>query len=241
MPGSAQKIKAGLGAKSYISKFIGARKYRRAASNAYRYAKVTFTRDLSYCISSYYYFCHSLNQTEAGNQQSLVGFAFALVIIRELDTGQGLEDIYERVIRTAKSLYRCSFSCKDAFPSPEMKEKLAKFVWNEACAREGANPQLMLREDKEAGLFLPHSARIHTNFQFVFNSMELVTDIRKNIKHAVESLYEFDTSRAPDNISRNATRVRALLIDTKFVYRVRLIYHHLRPTEHRHGITGTRH
>ena len=73
--------------------------------------------------------------------------------IRELDSAQGSDDIYGRVIRTARSLYRCSFSCKDAFPLPEMKENLAKFVWNEACAREGANPQQLLYEEKEAGLF----------------------------------------------------------------------------------------
>lgn len=76
--------------------------------------------------------------------------------ILKLDSAQGSEDIYGRVIKTARSLYRCSLSCKDAFPSPDMKEKLAKIVWNEACTREGAHPHLLLRQDKEASLLFCH-------------------------------------------------------------------------------------
>jgi hypothetical protein len=63
--------------------------------------------------------------------------------------------------------------------------------------------------------------------------MELLTDMKSKIKHAVDSLYEFDTSRAPDSISRNVSRAQALLAKTTFVYRVRLIASHLQPTEYR--------
>ena len=52
---------------------------------------------------------------------------------------------------TARSLYRCYLSCKDAFPGAYLKEELGKAVWKEACAREGADPNLYHR-DKEVRL-----------------------------------------------------------------------------------------
>jgi hypothetical protein len=59
--------------------------------------------------------------------------------------------------------------------------------------------------------------------------------MKTRIKHAVDSSYEFDTSRAPESISRNVRRAQALLAKTTFIYRVRLIIaSHLHPTEHRH-------
>ncbi len=59
--------------------------------------------------------------------------------------------------------------------------------------------------------FLSHVARLHSGFQFTCSSMKFLTDIKKKIKPDVDSLYEFDTSRAPDSIGRNARRARALL------------------------------
>jgi hypothetical protein len=64
--------------------------------------------------------------------------------------------------------------------------------------------------------------------------MKLLNDMKTNIKSAVESSYEFDTSRASESISRNASRAQALLAETTFIYRVYLILFHLNPTEHRH-------
>ena len=63
--------------------------------------------------------------------------------------------------------------------------------------------------------------------------MKLLTDMKTKIKHAVASSYEFDTSRAPDSIGRNASRAQALLDKATFIYRVRLIASHLQSTEHR--------
>jgi len=58
------------------------------------------------------------------------------------------------------------------------------------------------------------------DFQFVYSSMRLLADIKMKIKHAVESSYEFDTSQAPDSISRNSSLAQALLSEKKaFVYR----------------------
>jgi hypothetical protein len=47
--------------------------------------------------------------------------------------------------------------------------------------------------------------------------------MKTKIKHAVEYSYDFDTSQAPDTITRNIRRARALLAETTFIYRVRLI------------------
>jgi hypothetical protein len=71
--------------------------------------------------------------------------------------GHGLEDIYSRVLRTARALHRCKLSCKVAFPSSGRKEseEWAKDVWYEACMREGVYPDL-LRQDEEASLFFRH-------------------------------------------------------------------------------------
>ncbi|KAI0274555.1 hypothetical protein BGY98DRAFT_992531 [Russula aff. rugulosa BPL654] len=49
--------------------------------------------------------------------------------------------------------------------------------------------------------------------------MELLKYMKMKIKSVVESSYEFDTSRAPDSISRNASRAQALLANTTFFYR----------------------
>ncbi len=57
MAGSAQETKEGLDSKSAFSlaKLRQSQEYRRASSKAYRFAKVTFTCSLLYCMSHY---CH---------------------------------------------------------------------------------------------------------------------------------------------------------------------------------------
>jgi hypothetical protein len=142
--------------------------------------------------------------------------------IHEFDSVHGLDDSHGRVVLTARALYRCWLSCKNAFPSPDLKKEWANDVWNEACAKE-AYPDLF-RQDEEAGpVFLIHVAQIYPDFQFVYSSLGFLNDIKVEIKHAVESLYGFDTSRAPDIISRNASRAQALLSNMTFIYQVRLI------------------
>jgi len=49
--------------------------------------------------------------------------------------------------------------------------------------------------------------------------MRFLTDIRAKIMHAVESLYDFDTSQAPESIGRNSSRAQALRTKMTFVYR----------------------
>jgi hypothetical protein len=64
--------------------------------------------------------------------------------------------------------------------------------------------------------------------------MELLNDMKTKTKSAVESSYEFDSSHAPQIISRNASRAQALLAETTFIYQVYLIVSHFQPTKHRH-------
>ena len=140
--------------KSPIARFFQARVYYRASRAAYKYAKVTFAYNLSYRVS--YYFHHSMHQTEAWKWPSLTTnrvHHLCIHCICESDTAHLLEGISSRVTRTAQSLYRCYLSCKDAFPTPDMQDELAKDVWEEACIREGAHPSLP-RPDGKAGLFL---------------------------------------------------------------------------------------
>ena len=65
------------------------------------------------------------------------------------DSLHGLDDSHGRVVNTAQALYRCRLSCRDAFPSPDLKKEWATEVWNEACAKE-AYPDLS-RQDEEVG------------------------------------------------------------------------------------------
>ena len=92
------------------------------------------------------------SQHQSGTSPGHRRFRLCIHRIREFDTAHRLEDISSRVTRTARSLYRCYLSCKDAFPTPDMQDELAKGVWEEACLREGAHPSLS-RQDGEAGPF----------------------------------------------------------------------------------------
>jgi hypothetical protein len=56
--------------------------------------------------------------------------------------------------------------------------------------------------------------------------MKLLNDMKAKTKPAVEYSYEFDTSHAPQSISRNASRAQALLAKTTFIYQVYLIVSH---------------
>ena len=104
-----------------------------------------------------------------------------------------------------------------------MREELAKGVWDEACLREGAHPSLHNQNKKAGHIFLAHITRIYSDFQIVYSGMRFFRDIKMKIKHAVQSSYGLDTSQAPDIISRNASRVQALLTNMTFVYRVCLV------------------
>ena len=45
----------------------------------------------------------------------------------------------DRVTGVALSLCRIYLSCKDAFPTPQMKEDWAAIVWREACVKTGTD------------------------------------------------------------------------------------------------------
>jgi len=137
------------------------------------------------------------------------------ICTRELDSVYGSEDVY----RTARSLYRCWLSCTGAFPSSRTQDNWVVDAWDQARLITGARLDL-IRQDEEARLlFLSHVARLHSDFQIKCDSTKLLTDIKTKIKHSVETSYEFET-RAPDGISRNASRAQALLASTAFIYRI---------------------
>jgi hypothetical protein len=70
-------------------------------------------------------------------------------------------------------------------------------------------------------------AQLHLDFQVKCSSMKLLNDMKMKAKSAVESSYEFDTSQAPQSISRNTRRAQALLAETTFIYQVYIIVSHL--------------
>lgn len=109
-----------------------------------------------------------------GMYRGLVSLAFNCIYRnRELDSAQS-EQIYGRVARTARSLYRCSLSCKDAFPSPSMKEELEKAVWNDACARGGRipiGPMPLIRSIY--GIYSPQTERLVPFATYGTNSLSL--------------------------------------------------------------------
>ena len=164
-------MKDGLDSKSGISKFLHAREYRRAARDAYRYAKVAFAFDLLYRMS---YYCHrSMYQTEAEMVPFslshrihwcllMVGFTFAFPVYSNL-TPRGLEDNSEdnsdHVIRVARHLYSCYLSCNDAFPSPYLKDEWIAVVWSDAYARIGgcANSSPLAEEASPVSRQMLHS------------------------------------------------------------------------------------
>jgi hypothetical protein len=133
-------MKVGLNTKSGIQKLIHTRKYRKFAEAVYRDAKVAFACDLSYHPYLTTLFAVYIGEIENWSV-SLCTYS-----IHELD--YGLEHIY----RTARSLYRCWLSCKEAFPSSLTREDWVVDAWNVACLRADSRPNL-LRQDEEACSF----------------------------------------------------------------------------------------
>ncbi|KAH9954062.1 hypothetical protein BC827DRAFT_80350 [Russula dissimulans] len=182
----ARETKIGLDSKSGFSKLVHAREYRRTCKEAYRYAKHVSERG---------------RDTEYFSRRPTISSALHSGV-SEPDAADGPEDIFDRVNRIARSLYRCYLSCKDAFPSPDTKIEWERAAWNEACAREGVHPNQLPQDGP-----------------FADRSMKVLHDMKMKIMHHIESFYGFDTSRAPEVISRNARHARALLTAMAFIYR----------------------
>ncbi|KAI0285686.1 hypothetical protein BC826DRAFT_960019 [Russula brevipes] len=118
-------------------------------------------------------------------------------------SGLSEPDTIAYAMSVARRLYRCKLICEDAFPSPSTKGVWLAWAWNEACVRAGVNPSVFPLQDEE----------------LADTSMALLSDMNTGMKHTVESLYGFDTSRAPDSISHNASHAQALLTSMSFIYR----------------------
>ncbi|KAH9029782.1 hypothetical protein EDB83DRAFT_1858208 [Lactarius deliciosus] len=113
----------------------------------------------------------------------------------------GFETDHDRVTSMALSLSRVYLSCKDAFPTPQMKSEWEAAVWREACAKTQVNLDPSMRSEL-----------------FVDRSTKLFIDAKKRVTDAVEVFYGFDTRHTTDSISKNATLAQALLSDRSFVH-----------------------
>lgn len=112
--------------------------------------------------------------------------------------------LFNRVMSDAKRLWRCYLTCRNAFPTPDMKGDWLEDLWREACRKTEVDPSLLAFPLVE---------------EIVVGSTTLLSDMKTKITHLVESLYGFDTSRAPDSISRNAKLAHALLAKKAFICR----------------------
>jgi len=106
----ARETKLGLDSKSGISKFRHAREYRKAARQAFQFAK------------------HASDRGTDGGYFSR---------LRATSSMFGSEDEPDSLMRVARPLYRSYLSCKNAFPTPHEREEWHAAVWSEACERAG--------------------------------------------------------------------------------------------------------
>ena len=67
----------------------------------------------------------------------------------------------DRVTSVALSLYRIYLSCKDAFPTPQMKEDWAEIVWREACVKTDTDFELIVPYEL-VSLILTETLRVLT-------------------------------------------------------------------------------
>ncbi|KAI0257084.1 hypothetical protein BJV78DRAFT_8286 [Lactifluus subvellereus] len=136
------------------------------------------------------------------NHNYLVNSSSAFHGILKPDSFHGLGTILDRVIRVARSLYRCHLACEDAFPSSTKSAEWATAVWNDACARTATYPCPSSQPEL-----------------FAVSSMHLLSEMKRNIMHAVETSYGFDTSKAPHSIGNNANLAHTMLTRMTFIYR----------------------
>ncbi|KAI9434408.1 hypothetical protein F5148DRAFT_1154795 [Russula earlei] len=125
------------------------------------------------------------------------------------------DPMFQSVANVTKSLYRCYLSCKEVFPTPMQKREWAAVVWCEASVRTGTYPGPLFELD-----------------WFTIDGMKLLSDMKENIRHTVETSYRFD---ATESIGYNATRAKELLSEMAFIHGVRL------SPSRRHLNGGTRH
>jgi len=106
----ALDTKLGLDSKSGISKFRHAQEYRRAARDAFKFAK---------------------HASDRGRDEAYYSR------LRATSSKPASEGDPDSVMRVARPLYRSYLSCKNAFPTPSEREEWHVAVWSEACERAG--------------------------------------------------------------------------------------------------------
>ncbi|KAF8484453.1 hypothetical protein DFH94DRAFT_713756 [Russula ochroleuca] len=188
-------MKSGLESKWGISRFLQARDYRRAATNALRFANAVSDRVQNPGRAS----AESYFAPGAGTSGASCQFGFGISDPRCLP---GSDPAFDRVISVAKPLYRSYLCCNDAFPTPSKKDEWAAIVWCEASVRTGKYPGPLFRAE-----------------WFTVNSMSLLSEMKTKLRHAVETLYEFNPNQTPGSISYNIAHANELLTKMAFIYR----------------------
>ncbi|KAI0294516.1 hypothetical protein BC826DRAFT_1137173 [Russula brevipes] len=155
-----------------------------------------------------------------------------IVLAREMKVGLDSKTGFTRLIhareyrKAAKGAYRyveVVFPCGLSYPIPHS--------YRSAYRAEPETMPFFLLHRVHQNLALPdtftdanssakmHFHRLLRRASGSHTSMILLSDMKTGMEHAVESLYGFNTSRAPDSISRNARDAQALLTSMSFVYR----------------------
>ncbi|KAH9965692.1 hypothetical protein BGW80DRAFT_1462524 [Lactifluus volemus] len=106
----------------------------------------------------------------------------------------------QRVSSIAEATYRCILSCKDAFPTPDQESNWTRSVWTMACMKTGTETTPPSNLAEQLSIVGPH---FHVT-------------VKEKIKPLVERYYGFETSKAPESLSRNIERARQLKIDASF-------------------------
>ncbi|KAH9000711.1 hypothetical protein EDB86DRAFT_3101364 [Lactarius hatsudake] len=102
-----------------------------------------------------------------------------------------LEIDHDRVTGVALSLCKVYLSCKDAFPTPQMKDEWGVAIWREACTRTGANPDSFIQPEL-----------------FTDSNTKLITETKTRVKDAVEEFCSSPVPASRDPAAFNVTWFR---------------------------------
>jgi hypothetical protein len=138
----------GLESKWGIARIMHAREFRRAATHALRFVKVSPSYAILHNVP-YSYYHHTL-QSKTDNPQSpfwkgdgdepYVADGSNLYQIHLGVSDPTTDPTLASVAGIARHLYRCYLSCRDAFPTLKKRDEWTEIVWCEASIRTGLYP-----------------------------------------------------------------------------------------------------
>ncbi|KAI0265923.1 hypothetical protein BC834DRAFT_158132 [Gloeopeniophorella convolvens] len=185
------ELRCGLESSKGITKWLQAREYRKSAKNTLRFVRTASDRGKDATLG------YRSQSRLRRNPSSL----FCNNTLSP-DPARAVPEL-EHVVTTARTLYRCCLSCKNAFPDPKVSAEWEEPAWIEACTRAGVGPEpLEMKPDIFAGM-----------------DAGLRDDLKARIAPHVENIYGFNTSQASESIGRNAALAQKLLSGMTFIYR----------------------